>query len=797
MTSYPVQTPLDSAEATVETPFAETTVQTEQPAAPAGFLPWTESITPFEEKPDDASLTRPMDAAFAEAFTTLRDESFDEALADLVAETEEAVDERFERERMGTYGTERERLAELHLAPLSLEAEQYLNAVSEMVARTDVESLQQEQLDHLIEEVESEAGGLSPASDQFLKAIKSKVRRVAKVVKSVAGKVGAAAKGVLSFALKKLKGLIRPLLKRVLSFAINRLPAALQAPARGLLQKIQFEAEAEYQVTDEGTPVSATASTDPEMLAESFDAALAEALATERPPEGFEFERFSEQEDEQPYEGRELEALAEARSELIARLQNAQEGEDLAPAIENFVPALLPALRLGIRVVGRQRVVGFLSKYLAKLIGRWVGPQLSAPLSSAIVDVGLRLLTLEQPTEAEESSEAAPAVLAATIEDTIRRLTEHEEYIFENEDLTQLAVAEAFEFAVATNFPARFVRPALQQAPSLGGSFVPRGIRSARPYRKYSRIPTVEISAQVADGVRTFGGTTLGAFLRAQGVPLPAKVRIHVFEAVTGTTLPKVARNDRALARVGKGRTAWSLLHPLTPQAAGLLLREPRLGTSVPGIYLRSRQRIAVGQRFYYLEPLQPGSAMPARAGGNLRPTEARIVIDLRLSQITTAVYLSEAETQQVAAAIQQGRGIPVLLQTVGKVIQALKFTPGDRSVVIRHEYEKGEELAAALVARIAPQALTAVRGKIHAWFMTMVAEWVKARMTEFTRAAADPADGVTLRLTMRAVPGLPVLGAALSGKLTPETMAKLLSGDAFKGTPSGTISLVPGRQWP
>lgn len=806
MTTVPhAYSPVDSAENwEAETPFTETafaeypagTGEQEQRDAAEGFLPWTENLSPFDEGTQMAGEENPAEALFAEAFAELRDEAFDEALVDLVAETEQAVEQRFEGEAPTAWGTERERLAELHLAPLGLEAEQYLGAVTEALAGTDVETLDQAELDRLLESAESHPVELTPASEDFLKAIRNKARQVLRAAKNVAGKVGSVAKGALSFVLRKLKGLIRPLLKRVISFAIGRLPAALQGPARTLAQRIRLEAEEQEQLTEEGLAISPTALTDPEMLAESFDAALAEALSGP-PPEGAEFEQFAEeQEDEQPFEGRELEALVEARAELVDRLGSAREGEDLTPAIENFVPALLPALRLGIRVVGRQRVVKFLAKYLAKLIGKWTGPQLSVPLSSAIVDVGLRLLTLEAPEEAEQPAEAAPAVLAATVEDTVRRLTEQEDYVFENEDLMQLAVAEAFEQAVATNFPARFVRPALQQAPSLGGSFVPRGIRTRRPYRKYNRVPTIEVTEQVAEAVRTFGGTTLAAALRAQGVRLPARVRMHVYEAVVGTTLPRIARNDRALMRVGSGRAAWSRLHPLTPQAAGLLLREPLLGATVPAVYLRSRQRIGTGQRFYYLEPLQAGAVVPARRGLAARPTQARVVVDLRTSSISTAVYLSETDAQRVAAAVQQGRGVPVLLQTMGRAFQRITFAPGDRSVVVRREFEEGEEFAAALLGRVAPRVLAVVRGRLRAWFMTMLAEWVRARMTEFTRAAADPAEGVTLRLTLRAVPGLPLLKDALDGRLSPGALRRVLSGDAFKGTPSGTVTVVPGRRW-
>ncbi|WP_026927846.1 hypothetical protein [Granulicoccus phenolivorans] len=801
MTTVPETYATASPEAwEADTPFAETyAAEGSGSGSPAtvgeseGFTAW-ENESPFAESAAGFTEQNPAEARFAEAYDELRDEAFDEAVADLVAETEQAVEQRFEAEAPASWGTERERFAELHLAPVALEAEQYLSAVGEALSGADVETMGPEQLERLLEAAESHPVDLSPASENFFGAIRNKLRQALRVAKNVAGKVGSLAKGAFNFALRKLKALVRPLLKRVISFAIGRLPAPLRGPARMLAQRIGLEAEEEAQVSDEGRTVSPAVLTDAEALAESFDAALAESLATP-PPEGAEFEQFAEtQEDERPLEGLELQTLAEARAELVDRLGSAREGEDLTPAIENFIPALLPALRVGIRLVGRDRVVRFLAGYLAKLIGKWVGPQLSGPLSSAIVDVGLRMLTLEAETEAEQPAEAAPAVLAATVEDTVRRLAEAEDYVFDNEDLMQLAVAEAFERSVATNFPARYVRTALQQAPSLGGSFVPRGVRSQRPYRKYTRVPTIEVTEQTAEAVRSFGGTTLAAALRAHGVRLPARVRMHIYEAVAGTTLPRIARNDRALARLGAGPAVWARLHPLTPQAAGLLVREPRLGTAVPPIYLRSRQRIAVGQRFYFLEPLQVGQA--ARGGQSGRPSQARIRIDLRTATVTTAVYLSEPDAQQIAAAVQQGRGAPVFLQTVGRAIRGITFAPGDRSVSVRGELEEGEEFAAALLGRLAPRVLSVLQRRLRAWAMTMFAEWVRARITEFTRAAADPADGLTLRLTLRAVPGLELVKDALAGRLTPEALRRVLSGDAFRGTPSGTITVVPGRRW-
>ena len=118
----------------------------------------------------------------------------------------------------------------------------------------------------------------------------------------------------------------------------------------------------------------------------------------------------------------------------------------------------------------------------------------------------------------------------------MRQLAESEDYVFEDEDLLALATSEAFSRAVATNFPARFVRAGLQQAPSLGGTFVTRRPRSIRSYRKYSRTPEIELTAQVADTLPTFGGQVLGAALRAAGATFPIKARLHLYEARVGTS---------------------------------------------------------------------------------------------------------------------------------------------------------------------------------------------------------------------------------------------------------------------
>ena len=148
----------------------------------------------------------------------------------------------------------------------------------------------------------------------------------------VAKSVGKVAGSLLGPVLKKLRGLIQPLLKRVLSFAIGRLPAPLQPVARGLASRLMAKAESEDFDEAETSPANLT---DLEMLAESFDAALAEAVA---PGAGEMEEEAFVSDEHEGFDSRELEMLAEARGVLMDQLRDSSDSEELAPAIEQFVP---------------------------------------------------------------------------------------------------------------------------------------------------------------------------------------------------------------------------------------------------------------------------------------------------------------------------------------------------------------------------------------------------------------------------------------------------------------------------
>jgi hypothetical protein len=423
---------------------------------------FAETATPFAETNGTTLSETESDRLLNQAFAELRDEAFDEAVAYLTEETEQAVADRFTDE-LPSSGAERERYADTHLSAVRFEAQQYLDSLEAGLTGKDLESLTDAQLGEVLDRLDPQAGELTPAGEEFIGSLvrkaKKAVKFVAKAAKTVGKAVGKVASAVIGPVLKKLKALINPLLKRVLSMAIGRLPAALQPVARTLATRITSEASEGEGTTYEGA-VSPANLTDVPALTESFDAALAEAMTRETTGEA-SGESHEDRDHEAATDGRELERLAEARGALIDRLRSAGDQEDMAPAVEQFVPALLGALRVGINLIGRPKVVRFLARFLGQLIQRWVGPKLSGPLSNAIVDTGLRLVMLEAEGEASQahSNEAGPIALASVVEDTVRRLAENEDYIYENEDLMQLAVSDAFGEAVASNFPQRFVRP--------------------------------------------------------------------------------------------------------------------------------------------------------------------------------------------------------------------------------------------------------------------------------------------------------------------------------------------------
>jgi hypothetical protein len=297
--------------------------------------------------------------------------------------------------------------------------------------------------------------------------------------------------------------------------------------------------------------------------------------------------------------------------------------------------------------------------------------------------------------------------------------------------------------------------------------------------------------------VTTFGGTKLAAVLKDQlGVVPPVRARVHLYQAIAGTTLRRIAALERTVPGLGKGARAIQL-QPLTVEVAGALLQHPKLGRNVPGSYLSARGAVAVGQRFYYLEiagahPISTptGTGTPAVR----RTTTANVTLDFPKDEFRVFIYLGESDAQQAAAAIRKQDLTSVLLLTKRVADAGVSVAlSGDikRHVRILSEAPQEEIFGGAL-----KQLADSVRGllikKVEAWVGTAVAQYMKGSAGEFIAATEDPADGVTIVVTIASPPGAPMVRKLLRGEMVGGAMLAGLD-KLFVGQPKLSAKTVPG----
>ncbi len=209
-----------------------------------------------------------------------------------------------------------------------------------------------------------------------------------------------------------------------------------------------------------------------------------------------------------------------------------------------------------------------------------VGADAAKALSPPLVDVGLSALGLEAPgaMEATLGGEA----LASTVEETVNHVLELPAEAFEDTLRMEAEIQEAFAEAAARNIPAEHLRPDLPQIETAGerGVWVlmPRAARPRFRYKKYSRVLLVPITRQIARAIATADGGTVEAVLLDRGVTSwPVNAEVHLYE-----TLPNATHLGHIAQFEGEATSSLSEtltdLHPLTPEAAAMLVREPGLG---------------------------------------------------------------------------------------------------------------------------------------------------------------------------------------------------------------------------
>jgi hypothetical protein len=601
----------------------------------ASFLPETPFISEYLDGED---LVRPEEPALRQLLEDLYDSEFDEALVDLVAEAEGYVAELGLGESEADQARA-ERMLEAWIEPLRHESQAMLLGLAEAFEAEDPRSMSEARVDTLFAGFEPANTEYGPVFEGFLKNLWKKAKSVAK------GAINAAKAGIsavsklmpVGIILRKLSVLARPLLTKVLRFALNKLPPQYREPARLLARRFlgvsvaerldeaedEEFGEAEWESEDGLFEAGQPATADIRELQEAFDA---DAVGLVFAPSEQEQDLYlaeaavaSEAAATSP-----LTQLDAARGRFVDGIARLGEGEDPTPLVENFLPAILPALRLGVRIAGRPRVVRFLAQYLGRLIAPYVGPSVTPGLSQAIVDAGLRALTLEAEGEAADATPAiAGEAFASLVEDSVARVAELEDEDLADDALLEEAAYTAFQESVGGNFPAQVLSPESEylEAGRAGGTWVPMPRRGPRRYRKYSRVFNVVIHPAAAQAIRTFGGRPLSAFLRDRlGRSGPVRARIHLYQAIPGSSIAGIARAERGVSGLGSGdRIARTRLQPLSMIAAASLVGEPGLGREVSEAFADGQGPLAIGQRLYYLE-VPGGAAMPVATGSDTSP---------------------------------------------------------------------------------------------------------------------------------------------------------------------------------
>lgn len=611
----------------------------------------------YELADGESTFDDPVREAYATLVNELYDEEFDEALFELLTDARNMHQDHL---ASGYSSSEADRVVTQHFSQLVRESEAMVDAVAREFGPREETGIVEREIESFFE-LYSPSAQIDPAFENFFGKL---LKKVGKVVKTVG-------KGIAKFALgpilNKIKALIKPLLNQVLQKAIGKLPEAVQPAARILAEKLGFAApkpaepataavgdssgaggDAAIPPESAGSPVQAAAGGDLAAVQKEFDEQIAGALLAQDEVElNMEVARLrsSSSATATPV----FADLDDARDRFIQELDNLKPGESPEPYVQNFLPAILPALRVGVQLIGRPRVVNFLAQLLAKLISTLVGPEQAPALSQAIVDAGLKLLTLEM-SDQEKSGLAASAV-AAMVEETVNRVASLPDHILDNQELLEGFALEAFEQAAAANLPAVLSEATYKQRPELleagvNAAWLLMPLRGRKRYKRCTRAFKVSITPHIAEEVESFEGVPLSDYLQDQlGLTEGAEVEAEV-HLIPGTTVGDIARSETETPGLGASDEATvSQLHPLTQEAASALLGKPGLGRNpLPG---SDRQNVPAGQRLFHLAiPGKRPLTVPGKWGRRRvrRLFHINITLDGPQDQIRVCIYISEVK---------------------------------------------------------------------------------------------------------------------------------------------------------
>jgi hypothetical protein len=757
-------------------------------------------FTPFVSEymiSDSESMVDPKMEAINEFQSDIYDREFNEAMEALVEEARDIYHESIvgSGEMNEVQGSITERMIQEHFNPLIHAAEQLFERAAEESSRQNINPLNEFEVNSFLESLEPQQTELQPAFEYFLKKLWNKAKNVVKTAANIAKKgLDLASKFMpINVILSKLKSLVKPLLQRVLKFGLSKIPPTFRPLAENIAKKFGLSISTEMNEAEEENQPSVYGET--ETIQNEFDQAISEIMFTSNEAQQdiaiAQYNTAVQDTGLSPSS-----QLNQSRAQFVKDISNLKQGENPAPALENFIPAILTALRLGIKIIGRPKVVKFLAGLLSKLIEKFIGKEQAMSLSNILVDAGLRLINAEVTYQNE--METAFNTIAETIEDTVRRVTELPEAVFENETLMESFVSEAFEQAAAANFPGSIIKPKLREDKDNNGAWV---LMTKPLYKKYTRIVNITLNSGIANAIKTFQGITLSQFLRdsyGMDITTPIEAKVHLYESLSGTWLNNINKAERNIPGLGI-RNGHSQIHPLTREAAGLLLKQPDLGRDVAPMFLSNRNRIKIGQRFYYLEI--PGARLrinPVDIKSVPQSTQTFLRIDLR-GEIKLCLFLSESDAQNINKMLKD-RSIPSVIKTLRTFIQdgldSVKKMSRDRVIIRPQLKQLPQDSNFPLASTLLSSLLGWVNKKINDWIWGSILKYFESKSQEFSQAVEDPKFGVTISINFRGISWPNGLVNALKSAGIPyalRAMAKTGIAPAMIIIPETTIKTIPG----
>jgi len=686
-----------------------------------------------------------------ELLEDLADDEFEDAIAQLV---DDAAAAHLQGETAWSAGENARLGLRTWAESLAAESDRLLDRVAARLEHEDLSAMPPRELDALFESMALEPDEARDAVfEQFLGGLLKKAAGLVKGAVKVAKKGVAAISKILpvGLLLKKLGGIVRPFLGRVVKSAMNLLPPAVRPIAEQIAKKLGVRAAAPSGGANDVEPAPAA------QLAGEFDRTVISLLFApdEQAADGVLAEAAAESETEAADPVGDLDV---ARRDLGRRLTELPPNAYPKPEIQQFVPlvaAAMPLLKLGVRLIGRQRVADFIAERIADLLRSMVGSEPAKQIARPIVDAGMKLIGLETPagTEAEVAGEA----LAATVESTARRALALPDGVQDDRLLLDAAVQQFFAEAAASHLPGRLLRADLpeRETDNETGVWVlmPRAAAPRYRFLKYTRPFEILVGRQVARTVPWPDGGSLETHLLDRGVRnWPVTAEAHLYEMLPGGHLGHLRHDDTLRGVAGE---AADEVAPLTPEIAGLLLGEPGLGKPAPA---RGRPATAPGRRFIRVRP-RGGHHRTVRAAGPRARVGVRIDTGSTPPRLRISLRLSERQGQEVLDLLTRAEGpdLPSALRKVRGVHQR-SLVPLLTAKLVGH----GLLPDAAAAKTAAEHLVTAVD--------TGLSTTLQEQTAKLTAAVRDPAQGLTIRLDFDGVTAESLQGtpAAPAGTVTP-----------------------------